>query len=273
MQYRLFIITSLILTVAGLCSCSVKDERGGMPSYLRIIFSNGPDGSPTLSDIYAMNTLSTGYDTFRWGRDLSPDSKPDGLLLSVPRGYTRVGAYSGLTAGGSDEGTIFWDNGVESDSLWAHTSVADCRRELAQDTVLLHKQWCTLGVIAVNQRGDEGYNFRVEAPYAGMDVLTTEPVREEWLYSSMMRLPEGNRYEVRIPRQKAEDREAIRLYLQIPSGEEVENYPLGEVMERAGYDWTDEDLKDIDLKIDFVRLVITAVVIEWNEAINIEINF
>lgn len=273
MRYRLFTIPALVLTaVVGLSSCSVKDERGGMPSYLRIIFKDGPDGSPAKSDIYAMNTLSTGFDTFRWGRDLSPDSKPDGLLLCVPRGYTRVGAYSGLDSGDSDEGTIFWENGVESDSLWAHTSVADCRRELARDTVLLHKQWCTLSVIAVNQRGDEGYNFRVEAPYAGMDVLTTEPVKEQWPYSSLMRLPEGNRYEVRIPRQKADDKAAMRLFLRIPSGEEVENYPLGDVLEKAGYDWTEEDLKDITLKIDFVRLVITAVVIDWKEAINIEIN-
>lgn len=274
MRHRLFTITAITLSALILLpSCSVKDERSGMPSYLRIFFKAGAEGSPTFSDIYAMNTLSTGYDTFRWGRDLTPNSRPDGLLLSVPRGFTTVGAYSGLKSGSEAEGVVSWEYGTESDSLWAHSSRADCRRELARDTVQLHKQWCTLGIIAVNQRGDEGYTFRVEAPYAGMDVLTIAPVQMPWLYSAVVDDPVGNRYEVRIPRQEPEAMDELRLYLRIPSGDEVENYPLGEVFRRAGYDWTAPDLADLTIKIDFVRLIITAIVLDWEEGMNIEIAF
>ena len=259
--YRTVLLGVLCLAA----SCTVKDERSVMPSYLQIIFAPSDSPAPGASDMLTVSTLSEGYDTFRYGNAFAPESRPDGLLLSVPRGYTKVGVFGVLTNASVSDDILSVPTGTEADPLWAHASVADCRREHARDTVRLHKQYCNLTVTSVNQDGSEGFGFRVEAPVAGMDVYSLSPVFTT-IYRTPLRRLEGNRYEVRLPRQGNDNgiTRQISLTLVSPDGEALKDYPLGEYMQKAGYDWSELDLADFEVDIDFVRQTVIVHVLDWD---------
>jgi hypothetical protein len=74
-------------------------------------------------------------------------------------------------------------------------------------------------------------------------------------------------YIVNLPRQRD-----ASLILEVNDGSQVvKTFALGEYVKACGYDWTEEDLKDVTVDIDYARTQIRIAVQGWDEVYEFDI--
>ena len=79
--------------------------------------------------------------------------------------------------------------------------------------------------------------------------------------------PEGGVYRVRVPRQLDASLELVML----EDSEIVDRLPLGEYIARSGYDWTAEDLADVNVALDLEMQQVMITVSGWDGVIVMDI--
>ena len=62
------------------------------------------------------------------------------------------------------------------------------------------------------------------------------------------------------------------LVLEVNDGSEtLKNFALGEYVKACGYDWSEDDLKDISVRIDYARTKVVVEVKDWSEVCEFDI--
>lgn len=261
---RLFItILSGLALMSAVSSCDfVFEDRTDCPCYLIVnmdeVFSPLPSpGSVTVR--------VEGVEGFLSENSVDPDPYrgTEGYVVKVKKGPAAVIGYVGRRsmAKGASGLTVTKEN--EMDSLWAHRNTVDCSGELAYDIIRLHKQFATLTVF-LKDSGIEGeVEMELVGGWQGMSYSDLGAMKGDYLFT--MRHPGGDEFIARVPRQG--DR-SLRLNLyQVEEGKKtfVSYFPVGEYIEREGYDWTKEDLDDITVRIDYAQSVIEVSVEGWKD--------
>ena len=144
----------------------------------------------------------------------------------------------------------------------------------------LHKEFCTVSFTL----GEEGYSspYRIEVwgNVAGVSAWDLMPVLGEFRYAPMQ---ENEVYQVRVPRQVDNSLELVMLEISDQVGYDgeragddgeravVDRLPLGEYIARSGYDWTAEDLADVNVALDLEMQQVMITVSGWDGVVVMDI--
>ena len=218
------------------------------------------------------------------------------LEYEVPRGSVgvsviempdRVG-YDGIVGHDGDEVRI--PVGEQMDSLYGYFRMFYTRCESVLCDVELHKEFCTVSFTL----GDDGYispyDLEVWGNIAGVSAWDLMPLEGYFRFAPS---PEDGVYRVRVPRQVDNSLELVMLEMLGQAGHDgsqtghdgrspvgagddgervvVDRLPLGEYIARSGYDWTAEDLADVNVALDLEMQQVMITVSGWDGVVVMDI--
>lgn len=238
-----------------LLSCSVKEERGECPCHLRLSFGAEWTGNVSVSAWDAEGCV------FCMG-DVLKDAVDGVAEYDVVRGrYTLC--VSQLDSGSGSDGRAVIRRGSQADSLYAWASGAiDTDRENLDVRPSRNKQFATI-YLSITSRSEMDYNIIVSGGVNGLDLRTLEPIAGEFACRAVK--DDGWYYRFRLPRQPME---AVGdgLSLEVYSGSDlISEFPLGEEIMSAGYDWSAESLQDIYVDVDMNQVRLSVSVGDWED--------
>jgi hypothetical protein len=163
--------------------------------------------------------------------------------------------------------------GEQMDSLYGFFKMYHTRCESVLCDVELHKEFCTVSFTL----GEDGYSspYRIEVwgNVAGVSAWDLMPVLGEFRYAPMQK---NGVYQVRVPRQVDNSLELVMLEIPGQAGYDgervvVDRLPLGEYIARSGYDWTAEDLDDVNVALDLEMQQVMITVSGWDGVVVMDI--
>ena len=236
------IVTLGILGLAVLVSCSVKEDRTDCPCWL------------TVRASYPNEVVSAWFGTHTLFEGLVGEQ----IDRQVPRGIVDLVA---------SRGNFTVPPGQQMDELFATALQVDTQCEEAEAIPFLNKQFAR--IYFVFKDAEEGrLDIKLEAigHYRGADKRTLEP-----LEGGFSCTPEENSeggYVFRAPRQKDN---SLTLNRWSKDGEELSPIPLGQIIQKAGFDWTAESLGDIQILADIPATTFQITVMDWQGPITMTV--
>ena len=294
-----------VMWMAGmlfLSSCSIKEDRNGCPCWMTVDLSDVAESrwkSPEVqSDIEHQDVTKSPESRSNVAENvllrLRGNSDEDAvdyeyqvteavragvraLEYEVPRGSVGVSAVAfsrrGTGRAGNDGDEIRIHVGEQMDSLYGFFKMYHTRCESVLCDVELHKEFCTVSFTL----GEDGYTspYRIEVwgNVAGLSAWDLMPVQGEFRYAPMQ---ENGVYQVRVPRQVDNSLELVMLEIPDQVGYDgervvVDRLPLGEYIARSGYDWTAEDLADVNVALDLEMQQVMITVSGWDGVVVMDI--
>ena len=249
---RLLIPACLALLAAG-TACSVKEDRGPCPCYLQVSFTD-PDA--------AGEAQMLGWDEDRLFRDMVriEETRPT-WTKPVRKGMLVLSACTGMDESFPEGRQMRIPPGFQADSLYAWFEEVDATGDLAYATVSFRKQFATV-FLDIRKPADvvRTCRFDVEGNSCGFDLLDFSPVAGTFRCAPVPR--DGEEIVTfRVPRQGDTGLSVTIRPEDAPSA----RFPLGEYIERLGYNWKTEELQDIYVAIDLVRGLVDVRVADWEE--------
>lgn len=226
----------------GLTACSVKEDRSDCPCWL------------TVRASYPNEKVSV------WHGNQVVFQNADGQQVDrqVPRGDLDVVASCG-------QFTV--SEGKQMDELFASVSHVDTRTEELEVIPYLHKQFARVQIeFKDTEDGRVPHTLEVNGNVIGADRHTLQPV--PGLFRCTPEESDNGGYEVRVPRQK-DDSLVLRRYNEI--GDEFPVIPLGYIIKKAGFDWTQESLGDISILADIPASTFQITVMDWEGPITMTV--
>lgn len=231
-----------LFSAFGLAGCSVKSDRTDCPCELNLRITGGEEGFANVS---------------LW--DVGPRTRMDekvrcggaAVQLKVPRGDFFISTWNGRHACTETSSCIMIPEGCEMDPVFASSGSIDSRCERLSSEVVIHKQFAYLNIV-VTGAGESSYSLLVRGNVCGMRIPDMMPV--PGLFSVTLYPLLGDSFRVCIPRQTDG---SLELVLQ----EAV--FPIGRIIEEAGYNWSAEDLDDIDISIDYITMGVSVGIAPW----------
>ena len=234
----------ILIGIAGLValvSCSVKEDRSDCPCWITVTARE-------------TTSLSAWY-----GSQIILDNHYGGLVdHTVPRGIVDIVA---------SEGSFTVPEGQQMSELFAQLQHLDTDGEFASTEIELKKQFATVSIDFKDEDdGRTGYDLLVTGTVSGADTHTLAPVEGRFRYVPNP-ITDGRGYAFRAPRQKDES-----LTLQLLADDDtVDTIPLGELIRKAGFDWTRESLGDVSILCDIPARTFTISIMEWEGPVTFEI--
>lgn len=231
-----------ILGLVALVSCSIKEDRNDAACWITVT----ADNSTSLSAWFGSQRIL--------------DNHQGGLEdHMVPRGIVDLEASVG-------DFTV--PEGQQMNELFAQLIPLETDGEFAYAGVELKKQFATVYLdFKEEDDGRTSYDLEVAGTVSGADIHTLKPVEGVFRYTPEPLADENRGYALRVPRQKDESL-TLRLLVQ---GEIVDSIPLGELIRKAGFDWTKESLGDVSILCDLPAHTFTITVMEWEGPVTFEI--
>ena len=259
MTQRVLRMTVGALALLALGSCSVKEDRSDCPCWLTVDLSG--TNAPYLK-------LSAWCPVPVFAESIPRSQRDDLHEYRVPRGQVRLSAYR-ETPGLFLEGDVLSiTEGSQMDSLFACTALVDTDAEFAHETIRLKKNFTTVSVIFKDEADGrpEGHWMEVLGTVAGVDIRTLEPVAGR--FSCMAEPARDRGYVFRVPRQMDAELSAT-LYNE--AGVMMDTYLLGDLIQKAGFDWNKPDLGDIEILVDKPSATFTITVKEWDGPVSFSV--
>lgn len=248
----LLIAFTVLLMLLAAVSCSVKENREPCPCYIVFTF---PD-----RDIVSHGVgIGAWHSKFLFSDNIDLGDYPVKYMKAVERQELVVYAYTGKNVALREERRMMIPYGSQSDSLYSFYQPIDCNDELSSCEVKFHKQFATVTVdIRKSVSQMSHYELEASGNTCGFDVLSYVPVIGPF---SCKVAPIQNDYvfRFRIPRQ-IDNSMSITLF---KDGKQTGVYPLGRLIERMGYDWLEDDLRDIFVSIDYTVSNMSVYVEGW----------
>ena len=310
MAMNRFLFVMWMVGMLFLSSCSIKEDRDGCPCWMTVEMSDlvGHDGEKVGQD--GRSPVGAGDDgcvVLRLRGNSDEDAVDyeyrvteavrvdvGALEYEVPRGSVGVSAvalgneipgragYDGLKAG-YDGDEIRVPVGEQMDSLYGFFKMYHTRCESVLCDVELHKEFCTVSFTL----GEDGYSspYRIEVwgNVAGVSAWDLIPVKGDFRYAPVQK---NGVYQVRVPRQEDNSLELVMVEMPDQVGHDgrspvgagddgertvVDRLPLGEYIARSGYDWTAEDLADVNVALDLEMQQVMITVSGWDGVVVMDI--
>ena len=216
------------------------------------------------------------------------------LEYEVPRGSVGVSAvafgneipgragYDGKSAG-YDGDEIRVPVGEQMDSLYGFFKMYHTRCESVLCDVELHKEFCTVSFTLGEDGYTSPYDIEVWGNVVGVSAWDLMSVKGDFRYAPMQK---NGVYQVRVPRQVDNSLEMVMLEMPDQVGHDgrspvragddgertvVDRLPLGEYIARSGYDWTAEDLADVNVALDLEMQQVMITVSGWDGVVVMDI--
>ena len=300
MAMNRFLFVMWMVGMLFLSSCSIKEDRDGCPCWMTVEMPGqaGYDGEKVGQDgrspvgagddrcVVLRLRGNSDEDAVDYEYQVTEAVRVDvgALEYEVPRGSVGVSAvafgyeipgragYDGKSAG-YDGDEIRVPVGEQMDSLYGFFKMYHTRCESVLCDVELHKEFCTVSFTL----GEDGYTspYRIEVwgNVAGVSAWDLMPLDGDFRFAPSL---ENGVYQVRVPRQVDNSLELVML--EIPGqvgydGERVvvDRLPLGEYIARSGYDWTAEDLADVNVALDLQMQQVMITVSGWDGVVVMDI--
>lgn len=292
-----------VMWMAGmlfLSSCSIKEDRDGCPCWMTVDLSDVAESrwkSPEVQSSIDYHSVTKSLksrsnvaenillrlrgnsdeDAVEYEYQMTEEVKVSSgaLEYEVPRGAVGVSAVNPVRL------TI--PVGEQMDSLYGFFKMYHTRCESVLCDVELHKEFCTVSFTL----GDEGYSspydIEVWGNVAGVSAWDLMPVKGEFRYAPVQK---NGVYQVRVPRQVDNSLEMVMLEMPDQVGHDgrspvragddgertvVDRLPLGEYIARSGYDWTAEDLADVNVALDLEMQQVMITVSGWDGVVVMDI--
>ena len=273
-----------VMWMAGmlfLSSCSIKEDRDRCPCWMTVDLSDVAESrwkslevqsniehqdvtkSPESCSNVAENVLlrlrgNSDEDAVEYEYQMTEAVRADAgtLEYEVPRGSVGVSAVNPVRL------TI--PVGEQMDSLYGFFKMYHTRCESVLCDVELHKEFCTVSFTLGEDGYTSPYHIEVWGNVAEVSAWDLMPVQGEFRYASMQK---NGVYQVRVPRQVDNSLELVML----EDSEIVDRLPLGEYIARSGYDWTAEDLADVNVVLDLEMQQVMITVSGWDGVVVMDI--
>lgn len=290
------VMNRLLFWMAGmlfLSSCSIKEDRDGCPCWMTVDLSdvaesrwNSPEVQSSIEhrDVtkslksrsnVAENVLlrlrgNSDEDAINYEYQVTEEVKVSSgaLEYEVPRGAVGVSA---VALGREIPGQAGYDGdeiripvGEQMDSLYGFFKMYHTRCESVLCDVELHKEFCTVSFTLGEEGYSSPYDIEVWGNVAGVSAWDLMPVKGEFRYAPVQR---NGVYQVRVPRQEDNSLEMVML----DDDDIVDRLPLGEYIARGGYDWTAEDLADVNVALDLEMQLVMITVSGWDGVVVMDI--
>ena len=244
-----------VIAVWGLLccvSCSVKENRERCPCLLRLDLRDIDTSVVKSADLFL--SCSGGYEV---SESLDLTFCDGGYDILVPQGDVSVWLYSGLEGECVGSEGLRIPYGEDCPLVYMHSSVVAASGEQVSETVVMQKNYCLL-TIYVKSEEMFPYSFRFSGGVNGYGVRG-EP--SEGAFSYTVNPDSDNMCVVCLPRQIDDS-----LILEISDESDILRiFTLGEYISAAGYDWSERNLRDVTVGIDFVASQFNIAVSEWDE--------
>ena len=282
-----------VMWMAGmlfLSSCSIKEDRDGCPCWMTVDLSDVAESrwkspevqsniehqdvtkSPESRSNVAENVLlrlrgNSDEDAVEYEYQMTEAVRADAgtLEYEVPRGSVGVSAVNPVRL------TI--PVGEQMDSLYGFFKMYHTRCESVLCDVELHKEFCTVSFTLGEDGYTSPYDIEVWGNVAGVSAWDLMPLKGKFRYAPVQK---NGVYQVRVPRQ--EDNSLEMVMLEMPDQVEhdgervvVDRLPLGEYIARSGYDWTAEDLADVNVALDLEMQQVMITVSGWDGVVVMDI--
>jgi len=219
---------ALVFSVAA--SCSVKEPRCGGPCWILV---DSGDRHPVSVSLWDGDEM-VGSDAADYHRIIEFSTDRDVLIVT---------GISGEDTSIPKDGILLLEDGSETDSVFACHSVIDCIGECVRDTVRCRKQFATVRLIMdISSHYLKSLDsVRIVSCWHGLDLRSMSPVPGRYMCSFRC---EEDVLPMRILRQGDE---TLCLEFIDSSGTVLHLVKLGLLLQKAGYDWGEENLQDIEL--------------------------
>lgn len=233
----------------ALCCCSVKEDRSACPCLLTMDLS-----AIDTSVVKVLNVLATSSDGIVFSDIVQSDDFSFLYAREVPHKDIRVTLWG--TAGIDDRLDIPY--GCECPALYMHAFDADTSGETFHEIVDMKKNHCRLTVL---------FDGEVEMPYSltfrgnvcGYDYRGL-PSEGDF---ACVAYPEGDvGSQITLPRQLDS---SLMLDVEDEGSSLVKTFAIGEYLVKSGYDWTEADLEDVTIILDYYVTGITITYKGWDE--------
>ena len=163
--------------------------------------------------------------------------------------------------------------GEQMDSLYGFFKMYHTRCESVLCDVDLHKEFCTVSFTLGKDGYTSPYDIEVWGNVAGVSAWDLMPVKGRFRYAPVQK---NGGYQVRVPRQEDNSLELVMLEMPDQVGHDgervvVDRLPLGEYIARSGYDWTAEDLADVNVALDLEMQQVMITVSGWDGVVVMDI--
>ena len=242
-----------LLVVLLPASCSVKEDRSSCPCWLDLALSGGAEREV---DLWVWDGAPVREETasLEGGQALA--------RLEIPRGRLQLVAWSGLHACRTDGENICMLPGEEMDELYAAATPLDARGDRAEASVTLHKQFVRvhLGIVGTDSAS---YPFRIEirGEMRGFSLPDLRPLPGGFRVALTPVI--GTYHRVVLPRQQPGSRLVLAFYEAGGGTAPQAEFPLGESLEAAGYDWNKTNLDDVFLDVDYAEATLRIRIRDW----------
>ncbi len=243
----------ILIGVAAFSSCSVKEDRTPCPSIVTL------DASAFEGDYQrAYSQLITQTQDLRDTLDLSMGETSCEWLAQ--KGVMTSYIYAGLIESSEHEGIVSIPLGHQADPLRAYCRRFECYEE---DFTVVAKQNRQSALVNFEikdvQEGMYQYDLEVVSDISGIDLRTMYPVQGE--FRCVLPLDKNARGQFLLPRQLPQSKPYINVYLEETL---IDTLPLHEWIAAVNYDWTQEDLPDINISVDQGQLQVRVDVEGWS---------
>ena len=295
-----FLFVMWMVGMLFLSSCSIKEDRDGCPCWMTVEMPGqaGHDGEKVGQDgrspvgagddgtVVLRLRGNSDEDAVDYEYQVTEAVRVDvgALEYEVPRGSVGVSAvafgneipgragYDGKSAG-YDGDEIRVPVGEQMDSLYGFFKMYHTRCESVLCDVELHKEFCTVSFTLGEDGYTSPYHIEVWGNVAGVSAWDLMPVQGEFRYAPMQK---NGVYQVRVPRQVDNSLELVMLEIPDQVGYDgervvVDRLPLGEYIARSGYDWTAEDLADVNVALDLEMQQVMITVSGWDGVVVMDI--
>ena len=173
--------------------------------------------------------------------------------------------------------------GEQMDSLYGFFKMYHTRCESVLCDVDLHKEFCTVSFTLGKDGYTSPYDIEVWGNVAGVSVWDLMPVQGDFRYAPVQK---NGVYQVRVPRQEDNSLELVMVEMPdqvgrggrspVGAGDDgertvVDRLPLGEYIARSGYDWTAENLADVNVALDLEKQQVMITVSGWDGVVVMDI--
>lgn len=258
----------LLILMAVLCGCSVKEDRGFCPAWC-VVYSDGYVAEGCTGNL-TCNVATDAQSSLGFGsRDFSCFARRGDLVLEVPRNeQVYVDVFCGVEEMELNGSVLAIPMGCCSDCIYSGHGSLFISGEEGETGLPLNKDYTQIMLKVRGAFPDENpFWFRILGNVDGYELPGGKPHRGEFDYSPQEE--PGCVFMARLPRQ-TDDSLLLDIFHK-DDGSLVTRQELGRMIRNLGYDWSAPDLKDIVLGIDLSAASFTIEVEEWDISETIKI--
>lgn len=249
---------SLSLCVLLFVGC-VKENREACPCRLIVDLGDVDPIRIESVDIRLSSAKGFSYETSREAESYATDD-----VILVPRDEVFLNVYHADSGMMKEDGLLI-PEGEDCPPVYMCSYLVSTQgQEYVRKSVRMLKNHCVMTIYLEGEQPKSPYNIFIKGNVCGYDSSGSP---RKGVFCSSPRTVSESVFDVILPRQVD-----ASLVLEInDDGEIFKTFALGEYVKACGYSWSEDNLKDITVRIDYAISQVVIAVKGWEEVYEFDI--